>query len=143
MVYTQLLSPGLNISNNRETPKKPIAKSRNQKTSDFRCDRFWMSACFVEGMSALMTVDESCRNPDVPLPSSSLDGKTRTFFMAAEEVLWNYAPSELNKLTNESLLTQGRYESIGKYTTEHKLCLTIFLYWPHLNQLNLLIRASG
>jgi len=59
-------------------------------------------------MAAWLTVNPLCRKTDVPLPSASLDGETRTYYVAAEEVMWNYAPSEMNKLTNDNLLTPGR-----------------------------------
>jgi len=57
------------------------------------------------GMQALFKVS-SCRdktNSTVPH-----NGKIRKYFIAAEKVRWNYAPSGMDKLTNESLTKPGR-----------------------------------
>lgn len=56
-------------------------------------------------MQALFKVS-SCRdeiNFTVPL-----SGKIRKYFIAAEKVRWDYAPSGMDKLTNESLTKPGR-----------------------------------
>ena len=59
-------------------------------------------------MIAWLTVDSTCRNENAPLPSASLTGRIREYFIAIEEKLWNYAPSGMNRLDNTSLLEPGR-----------------------------------
>jgi len=54
-------------------------------------------------MTATFEVDPVCRNPDNPLPSESLTGNVREYFIAAEEILWNYGPSGKNGVTGKNL----------------------------------------
>ncbi|XP_076807003.1 hephaestin-like protein [Clavelina lepadiformis] len=68
----------------------------------------WIIACklynhFTEGMTAWLNVDRACRNPSASLPSDSLTGRVREFFIAAEEIMWDYGPTGWNRVDNESL----------------------------------------
>uniref|UniRef100_A0A3B3VQI6 Uncharacterized protein n=4 Tax=Poecilia latipinna TaxID=48699 RepID=A0A3B3VQI6_9TELE len=40
--------------------------------------------------------------------STTTPGVVRNFYLAAEEVQWNYAPSEKNLIKNTSLTEEGR-----------------------------------
>ena len=54
----------------------------------------------------MFKVNKCARNATTSMPSG---GTIRRYFIAAEEKLWNYAPSGLNKITGESLTQPGRY----------------------------------
>ena len=54
---------------------------------------------------ALFNVTKCARDFDPPVASG---GKTRKYFIAAEEKMWNYGPSGINKMTGEGLLKPGR-----------------------------------
>ncbi|XP_067289216.1 ferroxidase HEPHL1 [Pseudorasbora parva] len=74
----------------------------------------WLLNCQVNdhlkaGMQALFKVSP-CRdelNSTVPL-----NGKIRKYFIAAEKVRWDYAPSGMDKLTNESLTKPGSFSEL-------------------------------
>nr|XP_009861868.1 hephaestin-like protein isoform X2 [Ciona intestinalis]XP_026695027.1 hephaestin-like protein isoform X1 [Ciona intestinalis] len=72
----------------------------------------WWIACklyshFTEGMTALLNVDPQCRDEREEDPNLSLTGITRDFFIRAEEELWDYGPSGINRITNQSLDADG------------------------------------
>ena len=54
-------------------------------------------------MTAWFNVDSKCRNPDAPRWEDSLTGKTRDFYVQAEEVEWDFGPGGINGITGESL----------------------------------------
>ncbi|KAM5180408.1 ferroxidase HEPHL1 [Mantella aurantiaca] len=63
----------------------------------------WMISCqvndhFKAGMLGLYNVG-NCGVPPVPLPM----GPVRRYFIAAEKVLWNYAPTNYDKFTDNAL----------------------------------------
>ena len=70
----------------------------------------WLLNCMVTGnydggMYALFNVTKCARDFDPPVASG---GRTRKYFIAAEEKMWNYGPSGINKMTGEDLLKPGR-----------------------------------
>lgn len=58
-----------------------------------------------DGMKVLLTVNR-CSNVT---QTESLSGNVRRFYLAAETVEWNYAPSGINKLNGSRLDAYGRY----------------------------------
>uniref|UniRef100_A0A673KH19 ferroxidase n=1 Tax=Sinocyclocheilus rhinocerous TaxID=307959 RepID=A0A673KH19_9TELE len=69
----------------------------------------WLLNCQVNdhlkaGMQALFKVS-SCK--DEMNSTVHLSGKIRKYFIAAEKIRWDYAPSGMDKLTNESLTKPG------------------------------------
>ena len=58
------------------------------------------------GMYALFSVDK-CGNAVKPTPL--IKGKLRKYFIAAEEVLWDYGPSGFNNMTGKSLTEADRF----------------------------------
>uniref|UniRef100_A0A671LTF9 Hephaestin-like protein 1 n=1 Tax=Sinocyclocheilus anshuiensis TaxID=1608454 RepID=A0A671LTF9_9TELE len=69
----------------------------------------WLLSCQVNdhlkaGMQALFKVS-SCK--DEMNSTVHLSGKIRKYFIAAEKIRWDYAPSGMDKLTNESLTKPG------------------------------------
>lgn len=69
----------------------------------------WLLNCMVTsnydgGMYALFNVTKCARDFDPPVASG---GRTRKYFIAAEEKMWNYGPSGINKMTGEDLLKPG------------------------------------
>ena len=71
----------------------------------------WMLNCEVDdhynaGMYALFNVTKcDGRSGHVPAVSG---GKTRTYYIAANEVLWNYGPTGMNNMNGESLTKADR-----------------------------------
>ena len=57
-------------------------------------------------MYALFNVTK-CKTKDFQPPSAS-GGVTRTYFIAAEEVIWDYGPSGKNKFKGGNLTETGR-----------------------------------
>ena len=71
----------------------------------------WLLNCMVtgsydNGMYTLFNVTKCAREAEMSMPSG---GTTRRYFIAAEETLWNYGPSGLNKITGKPLTKPGRY----------------------------------
>lgn len=58
------------------------------------------------GMYALFNVSHCDGKSALP---SSLTGKTRTYYIAAEEVIWDYGPSGMNNFKGGKLNASGRY----------------------------------
>ena len=65
-----------------------------------------VTGSYDNGMYTLFNVTKCAREAEMSMPSG---GTTRRYFIAAEETLWNYGPSGLNKITGESLTKPGRY----------------------------------
>ena len=71
----------------------------------------WMFNCLVNdhynaGMYALFNVTK-CDSKTGHVPTVS-GGKTRTYYIAANEVQWNYGPSGMNNMTGQSLTKSDR-----------------------------------
>lgn len=71
----------------------------------------WLLNCMVTGnydggMYALFNVTK-CAGDVVPPVASG--GITRKYFIAAEEKMWNYGPSGVNKMNGDQLTKPGRY----------------------------------
>uniref|UniRef100_A0A674AX89 ferroxidase n=2 Tax=Salmo trutta TaxID=8032 RepID=A0A674AX89_SALTR len=89
----------------------------------------WLLSCQVNdhlmaGMQALFEVKKCFPAVHKPRPS----GEVREYFIAAEEVLWDYAPSQVNHGTGQPLNTDGDSETFfqrgndrigGKYKKVH------------------------
>lgn len=72
----------------------------------------WLLNCMVTGnydggMYALFNVTKCARDAATPTASG---GRTRKYFIAAEEKMWNYGPSGVNQMNGEQLIKPGRYE---------------------------------
>lgn len=63
----------------------------------------------ADGMQALFNVSLCAGETDSVTP---LNGTVRKYFIAAELVRWNYAPSGIDSLTNVSLTESGRYGAV-------------------------------
>ena len=59
------------------------------------------------GMYALLNVTKCAGDVAPPVASG---GTTRKYFIAAEEMMWNYGPSGVNKMNGDQLTEPGRYE---------------------------------
>ena len=75
----------------------------------------WMLNCLVNdhynaGMYALFNVTK-CDGKSGHVPAVS-GGKTRTYYIAANEMLWNYGPTGMNDMDGESLTKADRYKTI-------------------------------
>lgn len=73
----------------------------------------WMLNCLVNdhynaGMYALFNVTK-CDGKKHPVPSVS-GGKKRTYYIAANEIPWNYGPTGMNNMNGENLTLADRYE---------------------------------
>lgn len=73
----------------------------------------WLLSCQVNdhlkaGMQALYKVNECYKSSNNYLPT----GKTREYFIAAEDILWNYGPSGIDNDTGKSLTEPGSYSEI-------------------------------
>jgi len=73
----------------------------------------WLLNCMVtgsydNGMYTLFNVTKCAREAEMSMPSG---GTTRRYFISAEETLWNYGPSGLNKITGEPLTKPGSESS--------------------------------
>ena len=71
----------------------------------------WMLNCLVNdhynaGMYALFNVTK-CPDSDKQVPSSS-GGRTRTYYIAANEVLWDYGPTGKNNMDGKNLTEPER-----------------------------------
>ena len=71
----------------------------------------WMLNCVVDdhynaGMYALFNVSRC--NGVTPMPPIS-GGKVRKYYIAADEVLWDYGPSGMDNMTGKSLTKAGRF----------------------------------
>ena len=71
----------------------------------------WLLRCLVNkhtmyGMSAFFTVN-TCPGRSQP-EMKPMGGETREYFIAAEEVLWNYAPSGLDNFNGGNLTNEDR-----------------------------------
>ena len=71
----------------------------------------WMAGCRIDdhrkaGMFTSYFVNSTCGTKTEQV---KLDGKTRRYFIAAEEVIWNYAPSGYNGFDGGWLNTTGRF----------------------------------
>lgn len=60
----------------------------------------FLSLFFPGGMQALFKV-EDCKKPT---SSHSESTKIRQYFLAAEEIIWNYGPSAVNNFTGQELI---------------------------------------
>uniref|UniRef100_A0A8C7JN55 ferroxidase n=1 Tax=Oncorhynchus kisutch TaxID=8019 RepID=A0A8C7JN55_ONCKI len=74
----------------------------------------WLLSCQVNdhlmaGMQALFEVKKCFPAVHKPRPN----GEVREYFIAAEEVLWDYAPSQVNHGTGKPLNTDGSVTSLG------------------------------
>lgn len=72
----------------------------------------WLLNCmnsqfFDNGMSALFNVTTDC-GKGVELPSVA-GGETRIYYIAADEVIWNYGPTGENNIDGASLTSPKRY----------------------------------
>ncbi|XP_060098309.1 ceruloplasmin isoform X1 [Heteronotia binoei] len=72
----------------------------------------WLLSCQVNdhiegGMQAIFEV----KNCQSPAPSSKGTSNVRHYYIAAEEILWNYAPSGINNFTGEELISDGESEA--------------------------------
>ena len=67
-------------------------------------DRTNLMTTFPAGMQAFLDV-KSCKKA---VPHEIPSGKVREFFIAAEEVTWDYAPSGKNRFTGDALTEQDR-----------------------------------
>lgn len=93
-----------------------------------------------------------------PAPSPRLGGKTRTYYIAADEVVWDYAPSGLNQVSGEAFdATERGYVEAGPHTLG-RLALKALYHeytdstfaarkprppeWAHLGILGPLLRAE-
>lgn len=64
------------------------------------------SQFFDNGMSALFNVTDCGKAVDLP----SVDGgETRVYYIAVEEVIWNYGPTGENNIDGASLTRPNRY----------------------------------
>ena len=70
----------------------------------------------IGGAQALYTVESSCGK----VAEIELDGVEREFFIQAEEYIWNYAPSGMDKWNGQDLLLPGGYDSILKEVDVHE-----------------------
>ena len=71
----------------------------------------WLLNCmnsqvFESGMSALFNVTDCGKGVEVPSVSG---GETRIYYIAADEVLWNYGPTGENNVDGASLTSPKRY----------------------------------
>jgi ceruloplasmin len=71
----------------------------------------WLLNCLVNdhysaGMSALFNVTNCAGKP--PPTSKQLDGQTLEYFIAAEEVIWDYAPSGWDRFNGGNLTSEDR-----------------------------------
>ena len=64
------------------------------------------------GMYTLFNVTK-CAGDVVPPVASS--GITRKYFIAAEEKMWNYGPSGVNKMNGDQLTKPGRSGKVTKF----------------------------
>ena len=95
----------------------------------------WEVGCRIDdhrksGMFASYFVNSTCGNKTEHL---KLDGKIRRYFIAAEKVVWNYAPSGYNAYDGEWLNKTGRLvidisasgiyfgSPFGRYPTFHTM----------------------
>ena len=70
----------------------------------------WLLNCmtsqqFDKGMSALFRVHR--RKIGVAMPTIS-GGMTKVYYLAAEEIMWDYGPSGINNIDGTSLASPGR-----------------------------------
>ena len=70
----------------------------------------WLLNCLVNdhysaGMSAFFNVT-NC--PGKSVSDKALDGKKREYFIAAEEVIWDYAPTGLDNFNGGNLTSEDR-----------------------------------
>lgn len=61
---------------------------------------------FTHGMKALYTVHSGCTSPTQVKPN--VEGTTRTYYIGAQEMNWDYAPIKVDLVRNESLLNEDR-----------------------------------
>ena len=123
-------------------------------------DGIWAYHCHVNhhikmGMIALYQVLPST----IPIPTIKKTGRLRKYFIAAEELTWDYAPKNKNEVTgkafsteNELLTTQTTSQTVG--TKYQKVCYVEYTDasftkkkqrtkdWEHLGFLGPLIRAE-
>lgn len=71
----------------------------------------WLLNCmnskfYDNGMSALFYVTDCGKGVELP---SVAGGETRTYFTAADEVIWNYGPTGENNIDGASLTSPKRY----------------------------------
>ena len=73
----------------------------------------------AEGASSISTVQQNESNPS-NASSFSTDGKLRTFYIAADEIPWDYAPSDKNQITGKpfdqtaNVFVKNSSDRIGK-----------------------------
>ena len=60
---------------------------------------------FDKGMSALFNVSDCEKSVAMPTVDGS---KVKTYFIAVDEVLWDYGPSGLNNIDGKPLTSPGR-----------------------------------
>ncbi len=58
-------------------------------------------------MTALFNVSNSCRGKNAP-KVNPVQGKTREYFIAAEDTLWDYAPSGMDNFNGGNLTSADR-----------------------------------
>ena len=73
----------------------------------------WLLNCLVNdhyaaGMSAVFNVTKCGSKKSAPT-MQALGGKTREYFIAAEEKLWDYAPSRMDNFNGGSLTDENGY----------------------------------
>ena len=70
----------------------------------------WLLNCmnshfFDKGMSALFYVKKCEKNFAMPTVSGN---RTKMYYIAADEVMWDYGPSGVNNIDGKSLTSPGR-----------------------------------
>ena len=93
-------------------------------------------------------------------PPQSSPGRTRTYYIAADEVTWDYVPGGIDVITGKPFRSVGRFQVAGKWSSGRFLTTYVkTLYheytdatfktlkprppeWEHLGFLGLLIRAE-
>lgn len=65
---------------------------------------FLLCACVCSGgMQAIFEVKD-CKKPTIDQNEST---NTRHYYIAAEEIIWNYGPTAINNFSGQELVTDG------------------------------------
>ena len=70
----------------------------------------WLLNCmnsgfFDDGMSAIFNVQACGKNVNMPTVSGN---RTKMYYIAADEVMWDYGPSGVNNMDAKELTSPGR-----------------------------------
>jgi FtsP/CotA-like multicopper oxidase with cupredoxin domain len=109
-------------------------------------------------MTALVTIAAGCAQPPGGSAPGAGGGRTRTYYIAADDVVWDYAPSGTNQAEGRPFDdTEKRFMEPGPHTIGHKVMKTLYreyaddafttlkprtAEWEHLGFLGPLIRAE-